>query len=143
MSVPIKLRGDFSADDVRAVARRCKDGAQVRRLLTIATILDGRGRSDAALVGGVTRQIVRDWIGGAGPGRQRQRVVQVHRWPGESPPCDVDHPDSALSGLRLLPLHGVAASSWRSREAKLYAPVRPRCLWTITQRTTPGRTRLT
>ena len=62
MSVPIKLRGDFSAGDVRAVARRCKDGAQVRRLLAIATILDGHSRSDAALVGGVTRQIVRDWV---------------------------------------------------------------------------------
>lgn len=51
MSVPIELRGDFSAGDVRAVARRCKDGAQVRRLLAIATILDGHSRSDAALVG--------------------------------------------------------------------------------------------
>lgn len=62
MSVPIKLRADFSAGDVRAFARRCKDGAQVRRLLAIATILDGHSRSDAALVGGVTRQIVRDWV---------------------------------------------------------------------------------
>ena len=52
MSVPIKLRGDFSAGDVRAFARRCKDGAQVRRLLAMATILDGGSRSDAALVGG-------------------------------------------------------------------------------------------
>jgi transposase len=39
-----------------------KDGTQVRRLLAIATILDGGSRSDAALVGGVTRQIVRDWV---------------------------------------------------------------------------------
>ena len=62
MSVPIKLRGDFNAGDVRAFARRCKDGAQVRRLLAIAAILDGGSRSDAALVGGVTRQIVRDWV---------------------------------------------------------------------------------
>jgi len=31
-------------------------------LLAIATILDGSSRSDAALVGGVTRQIVRDWV---------------------------------------------------------------------------------
>ena len=62
MSVPIKLRGDCSAVDVRGHARRCKDGAQVRRLLAIATILDGGSRSDAALVGGVTRQIVRDWV---------------------------------------------------------------------------------
>lgn len=62
MSVPIKLRDDYSASDVRAHARRCKDGAQVRRLLAIAAILDGGSRSDAALVGGVTRQIVRDWV---------------------------------------------------------------------------------
>lgn len=62
MSVPLKLRGDFSAGDVRAFARRCKDGAQVRRLLSIAAILDGGSRSNAAVVGGVTRQIVRDWV---------------------------------------------------------------------------------
>ena len=62
MSVSIRLRDDFSAGDVRAHARRCKDGAQVRRLLAIATIQDGGSRSDAALVGGVTRQIVRDWV---------------------------------------------------------------------------------
>ncbi|MCX7313095.1 MAG: IS630 family transposase [Alphaproteobacteria bacterium] len=62
MSVPIKLRDDFSAADVRAHARRCRDGAQVRRLLAIATILDGGSRSDAAVIGGVTRQIVRDWV---------------------------------------------------------------------------------
>ena len=62
MSVPLKLRGDFTANDIRGHARRCKDGAQVRRLLAIATILDGGSRSDAALVGSVTRQIVRDWV---------------------------------------------------------------------------------
>lgn len=49
MSVPIKLRDDLSAVDVRAHARRCRDGAQVRRLLAIGTILDGGSRSDAAL----------------------------------------------------------------------------------------------
>ena len=62
MSVPLMLRDDFSAGDVRVHARRCKDGAQVRQLLAIATILDGGSRSDAALIGGVTRQIVRDWV---------------------------------------------------------------------------------
>ena len=62
MSVAIKVRDDFSAVEVRAHARRCKDGAQVRRLLAVATILDGGTRSDAALIGGVTRQIVWDWV---------------------------------------------------------------------------------
>src|SRR3546814_11748104 len=50
------------AADGRAHARRCKAGGQVRRLLAIVTILDGGSRSDAALVGGVTRQVVRDWV---------------------------------------------------------------------------------
>lgn len=62
MAAPLKLRSDFTANDIRGHARHCKDGAQVRRLLAIATILDGGSRSDAALVGGVTRQIVRDWV---------------------------------------------------------------------------------
>lgn len=62
MSAALRVREDFSADAVRAAAKRCRDGAQVRRLLAIATILEGGSRSDAARVGGVTLQIVRDWV---------------------------------------------------------------------------------
>lgn len=62
MAAAIKLREDFSAGQVRAAARKSKDAAQVRRLLAIATILEGGSRSDAARIGGVTLQIVRDWV---------------------------------------------------------------------------------
>jgi len=62
MSTPILLRRDFGSGEVRAAVRRCKDAAQVRRLLAIATILDGGSRSEAAKVGGVTLQIIRDWV---------------------------------------------------------------------------------
>lgn len=62
MTAAIKLRDDFSAGQVRAAARTSKDAAQVRRLLAIATILEGGSRSDAARTGGVTLQIVRDWV---------------------------------------------------------------------------------
>ena len=62
MTAAIKLRDDFSAGQVRAAARTSKDAAQVRRLLAIATILEGGSRSDAARIGGVTLQIVRDWV---------------------------------------------------------------------------------
>lgn len=62
MSAPIGLREDSRASDVRAHARRAKDPAQMCRLLAIATILDGGTRSDAARTGGVTLQIVRDWV---------------------------------------------------------------------------------
>jgi transposase len=60
MAIP--LRGDFDAVRVRAIARGCKDAAQVRRLLALAAIYDGATRTDAAKIGGVTLQIVRDWV---------------------------------------------------------------------------------
>ena len=60
--MPIVLRGDFDATMVRAAARRSKDGAQARRLLALAAIYDGATRTEAAKIGGVTLQIVRDWV---------------------------------------------------------------------------------
>jgi len=62
MAAPIALRSDFTADQLRQEARRSRDAGQARRLLALATIYDGASRSDAARVGGVTLQIVRDWV---------------------------------------------------------------------------------
>ncbi len=58
----IALRSDFSAADLRRQARRSKDGSQARRLLALAAIYDGGTRSEAARLGNVTLQIVRDWV---------------------------------------------------------------------------------
>jgi transposase len=60
MAIP--LRGDFDAAALRTAARRTKDAAQARRLLALAAIYDGASRTEAARVGGVTLQIVRDWV---------------------------------------------------------------------------------
>ena len=60
--MPIALRTDFDATAVRAAARRSKDGAQARRLLALAAIYEGASRTEAARIGGVTLQIVRDWV---------------------------------------------------------------------------------
>ena len=60
--MPIPLRTDFDADALRRIARRSKDGAQARRLLALAAIYEGATRTEAARIGGVTRQIVRDWV---------------------------------------------------------------------------------
>lgn len=59
-AVPIALRTDFDAASVRHVARHAKDGAQTKRLLALAAIYDGASRTEAARIGGVTFQIVRD-----------------------------------------------------------------------------------
>jgi transposase len=60
--MPIALRGDFDAVMVRAAAKRSKDGPQARRLLALAAIYEGASRTEAAKIGGVTLQIVRDWV---------------------------------------------------------------------------------
>ncbi|WP_291715733.1 IS630 family transposase [Bradyrhizobium sp.] len=44
------------------MARRAKDSDQVRRLLAIAAVLDGASRTEAAKVGGMDRQTLRDWV---------------------------------------------------------------------------------
>lgn len=60
--MPIPLRTDFDAASMRATARRSKDGPQTRRLLALAAIYEGSSRTEAARIGGVTVQIVRDWV---------------------------------------------------------------------------------
>ena len=56
------LRSDFDAAKVRAAGRASRDAGQTRRLLALAEIYDGASRTQAAKIGGVTLQIVRDWV---------------------------------------------------------------------------------
>jgi hypothetical protein len=62
MAAPIPLRPDFDAPLLRKLARRSRNPDQIRRLLALAEIYDGGTRSDAARIGGVGLQIVRDWV---------------------------------------------------------------------------------
>src|SRR3954470_13279016 len=62
LAMPVPLRTDFDAHALRAIARATKDGPQARRLLALAAIYDGATRTAAARIGGVTVQIVRDWV---------------------------------------------------------------------------------
>ena len=39
--MPVPLRTDFSADALRVIARKAKDGPQARRLLALAAIYEG------------------------------------------------------------------------------------------------------
>ena len=58
----IPLRTDYDAADVRGLARKANDPDQVRRLLAIAAVYDGMRRAEAAAVGGMDRQSLRDWV---------------------------------------------------------------------------------
>jgi hypothetical protein len=62
MGQPIAVRTDFTAVEVCRLARRAKDSDQVRRLLAIAAVLDGASRAEAAKVGGMDRQTLRDCV---------------------------------------------------------------------------------
>ena len=62
MAAAISLRSDFDAESLRRLARQSKHSAQARRLWALAAIYDGGSRSDAARLGNVTLQIVRDWV---------------------------------------------------------------------------------
>ncbi len=99
MAAAVRLRDDFDAARLRGLAKASRDPDQLRRLLSLAEICDGGSRGDAARIGGVGLQTVRDWVlrfhagGPEGlidpkpPGKARklneaqcQALVQCHRW---------------------------------------------------------------
>jgi transposase len=61
-AMAIVLRDDYDAPSLRVAARKTKDAGQARRLLALAAVYDGATRTEAAQIGGVTLQIVRDWV---------------------------------------------------------------------------------
>ena len=86
----IPLRADFDGDQLRLCAKKAKDGPQARRPLALAAIYDGASRGEAARIGGVTLQVIRDWVlrfnargpdglkNGKAPG-QPSRLTAAHR----------------------------------------------------------------
>jgi len=55
-------RTDHTAAELRVVACKCTDGEQVRRLLALALVLEGRPRTEAAEQNGMDRQTLSDWV---------------------------------------------------------------------------------
>ena len=83
MAAAIRLRADYSADNLRGLAKASRDAKQTRRLLALASIYDGGSRTAAARIGGVGLQIVRDWVvrfNAGGPGGLLDRKA-----PGQAP----------------------------------------------------------
>ena len=62
MGAAVPLRTDFSAGELRALAKRAEDADQARRLLSLAAVLDGMSRKTAAEMGAMDRQTLRDWV---------------------------------------------------------------------------------
>ena len=112
MARAIALRPDFSAAELRRLARCSKDAAQARRLLALAAIYDGGTRSEAARLGNVTLQIVRDWVvrfNTEGPDGLRDRKA-----PGPTPLLTDAHRQALAAQIDRGPIpavHGVVR--WR------------------------------
>ncbi len=62
MGAAIALRADYQAGDLRRLAKCSRDADQSRRLLSLAVIYDGGKRKDAARIGDVSPQVIRDWV---------------------------------------------------------------------------------
>ena len=62
MGTAVAVRTDYSSKELRGLASRVKNAGQARRLLAIAAVLDGASREDAAKLGGMDRQTLRDWV---------------------------------------------------------------------------------
>src|SRR5687768_2312794 len=112
MAAAVPLRSDFDGAQLRALAKRSRDPDQTRRLLALAAIYDGASRTEAAQIGCVTLQIVRDWVlrfNAKGP-----EGLRTGRAPG-APPRLTDQHRQALQAIvdrgPLPAIHGVVR--WR------------------------------
>ena len=96
MGAAVELRGDYSAADLRRLAKRSKDASQSRRLLSLAAVREGKDRGEAARIGGMDRQTLRDW---------------VHRFNAHGPDGLLDRhyegPKPRLTGEQLAELSGI------------------------------------
>lgn len=62
MPYTVEIRPSHTPLELRRLAASTKDANQSRRLLSIAAVLDGMSRAEAARIGGMDRQTLRDWV---------------------------------------------------------------------------------
>ena len=132
MGAAIALRENFTSQDLRRLSRRSRDAGHTRRLLAVAEIYDGGSRSDAARIGGVGLQTIRDWVlqfnenapdglvDGKAPGqtpklndKQRQALARVIE----------DGPIPAVHGIVRWQL--IDPAQWVSRSSAFGSPPEP------------------
>jgi transposase len=117
-------RTDHTSAELRALSVKCADGAQVRRMLALALVLDGRPRSEAASINGMDRQTLGDWV-------HRYNAASIEglktrKSPGQAPrlskeqkaelrDCVVKRPDPAINKVvrwRCVDLQAEVARRW-------------------------------
>src|SRR3954471_8837604 len=103
--------------ELRALARRERDGRVSTRLLALANASDGMSREEAARAAGMDRQTLRDWV----HRYNAEGVEGLRDRPRSGRPCALDEGrQAALKGLILrgprLERDGCVA--WRARDLR-------------------------
>src|SRR5690349_18781389 len=103
--------------ELRALARRERDGRVSSRLLALANALDGMSRDEAARAAGMDRQTLRDWV----HRYNAEGIEGLRDRPRPGRPCALDEgQQAALKGLILrgprLERDGCVA--WRARDLR-------------------------
>ena len=62
MATAVHLREDYSGLELRSLAKRSKNANQSQRLLALAAVREGKDRTEAAKIGAMDRQTLRDWV---------------------------------------------------------------------------------
>lgn len=116
MGRKIALRTDYTAEQLRTLSNSCSNSHQTRRLLALAAIYDGMTRTDAARIGGMDIQTLRDWVirfneagldglkNRAAPGRRRRlseaQMAELSTLVARGPP----HKEQGLTRWRCVDL---------------------------------------
>lgn len=103
--------------ELRALARRERDGRVSARLLALAGALDGMSREAAARAGGMDRQTLRDWV----HRYNAEGVEGLRDRPRAGRPCRLD--EGRQAALKALVLRGPRLErdgcvAWRARDLR-------------------------
>jgi putative transposase len=106
--------------ELRALARRERDGRVGARLLALANALDGMSRDEAARAAGMDRQTLRDWV----HRYNAEGVEGLRDRPRPGRPCALD--EGRQAALKALILRGPKLErdgcvAWRVRDLRALA----------------------
>jgi transposase len=113
--VAVPIATERTPAELRALARRERDGRVGARLLALANALDGMRRDDAARAAGMDRQTLRDWV----HRYNAEGIEGLRDRPRPGRPCALDEGQQAA--LKALVLRGPdlerdGCVAWRARD---------------------------
>src|SRR3954466_11605069 len=115
--VAVAIAKERTPAELRALARRERDGRVSARLLALANALDGMSRDEAARAAGMDRQTLRDWV----HRYNAEGVEGLRDRPRPGRPCALDEGrQAALKGLILRgpKLERDGCVAWRARDLR-------------------------